>query len=112
MSADYQEALKKHRFDLLFVNGTLAAIIETIPSVDHLLIKNLAASPAFQRSGLGKKLLIHAEQLAASSGHSEIKLYTNKLFSESLTFYENLGYLVGREEEFMGGTTVHMNKRV
>jgi hypothetical protein len=30
MTADYVEALVKHRFDLLYVEGKLAALIETI----------------------------------------------------------------------------------
>jgi hypothetical protein len=31
MTADYAEAVRKHRFDLLYVEGKLAALIETIP---------------------------------------------------------------------------------
>ena len=112
MSADYQEAIQKHRFDLLFIDGTLAALIETISHDDHLLIENVAVSSAFQGRGLGKKLLAHTEQLAASLGYAEIKLYTNKLFTENLTFYKRLGYRVEQEEDFMGGVCVHMNKTV
>lgn len=112
MSADYQDALQKHRFDLLFINETLAALIETISHDDHLLIENVAVSPAFQGKGLGTKLLAHAEQLATSLGYSEIKLYTNKLFAENLTFYGRLGYQVEREEGFMDGVCVHMNKAI
>jgi hypothetical protein len=42
MTADYAEAVRKHRFDLLYLNGKLAALIETIPKDDHLLVENLA----------------------------------------------------------------------
>jgi GNAT superfamily N-acetyltransferase len=112
MSADYQEAMQKHRFDLLFMGETLAALIETISHEDHLLIENVAVSPAFQGKGLGKRLLAHAEQLAASLGYGEIKLYTNKLFAENLAFYGRLGYQVEREEDFKGGVCVHMNKAI
>lgn len=112
MSADYQEALRKHRFDLLFIDGTLVALIETSSHDQHLLIENVAVSPAFQGGGLGKKLLAQAEQLAASLGYAEIKLYTNKLFAENLTFYKQLGYRVEREEDFMDSVCVHMNKIV
>ncbi|MBL4666245.1 MAG: GNAT family N-acetyltransferase [Sneathiella sp.] len=110
MSADYEEALRKHRFDLLFVDETLAALIETISHEEHLLIENVAVSPAFQGKGLGRKLLAHAEQLAASLGYAEIKLYTNKLFAENLTFYGQLDYQIEREEDVMGSVCVHMNK--
>ena len=112
MSADYDEALKKNRFDLLFLEDKLVALIETVTYDDHLLIKNVAVSPSCQGRGLGRKLLDHAEWLAASLGYSEIKLYTNKHFTGNQTFYERLGYQVEREEDFMGGVTIHMHKAV
>lgn len=112
MSADYAEALRKHRFDLLYVGGTLAALIETIAEADHLLIENVAVSPAFQGRGLGRKLMAHAEKLATSSGFDEIRLYTNKLFVENIRLYGRLGYTVDREEEVKGGVAVHMSKSV
>ena len=112
MLADYREVLKKHRIDLLFVKGELAALIETMPNDNYLRIINLSVSPTQQGRGMGRKLLDHAERLAASMGCEEIKLYTNKLFAETLTFYDRLGYQVEREEEFMGGVTVHMNKEI
>src|SRR5439155_18477340 len=60
MTADYMDAVRKHRFDLLYVEGKLAALIETIPKADHLLIENVAVSPPFQGRGLGRKLMAHA----------------------------------------------------
>ncbi len=112
MTADYAEAVKEHLIDLLYLDGKLAGLIEMIPKADHLLIENVAVSPTFQGRGLGRKLLTHAERVAASLGHSLIKLYTNKLFAENLRFYQKLGYVVDREEEFRGGFVIHMNKLV
>lgn len=112
MTADYAEAVKKHRIDLLYLNGELAALIEMIPRADHLLIENVAVSPAFQGKGLGRKLLTHAEQVALSLKLSVVKLYTNKLFTENLRFYQKFGYSIDREEEFKGGFVVHMSKLV
>ncbi len=112
MSVDYNDAIRKHRFDLLFLEDMLAALIETVPSDGYLLIENLAVLPALQRKGLGRRLLAHAELMAASMGHSEIKLYTNKLFEKNLNFYQALGYQVEQEEDFLGGTCVHMCKTV
>ena len=68
-------------------------------------------SLAYQR-GFGRQLLTHAEQLAASLGHDEIRLYTNKLLAANLVLYGRLGYRVDREEEFKGGVAVHMSKRL
>jgi GNAT superfamily N-acetyltransferase len=112
MTADYAEAVQKHRIDLLYLGGKLAALIEMIPEADHLLIENVAVSPAFQGRGLGRKLMAHAEQVAATLGHSEVKLYTNKLFAENVGLYQKLGYGVDREEAWTGGIIVHMSKTV
>ena len=112
MTADYAEAVRTHRIDLLHVAGALAALIETIAEADHLLVENVAVSPAFQGRGLGRKLMAHAEQIAASLGHGEIRLYTNKLFAQNIELYRKLGYRVDREEELTIGVAVHMSKPV
>lgn len=110
MTADYEAAVQKHRIDLLYVDGKLAALIETIAEADHLLVENVAVSPSFQGRGLGRKLLVHAEQLAASSGFGEIRLYTNKLFVANIELYQRLDYRIDREEQMNAGIAVHMSK--
>jgi ribosomal protein S18 acetylase RimI-like enzyme len=112
MAADYAEAVRKHRIDLLYLDDTLAALIEMIPEPDHLLVENVAVAPAFQGKGLGRQLMAHAEQVAGSLGLPEIRLYTNKLFAGNVRLYRKLGYGIDREEEFRGGLTVHMSKPV
>ena len=110
MTVDYAEAVLRHRFDLLYAGGTLAALIETIARADHLLIENVAVAPAFQRRGFGRRLIAHAEAVAAASGLREIRLYTNPSFAGNVALYLKLGYRVEREEEFRGGVVVHMSK--
>jgi ribosomal protein S18 acetylase RimI-like enzyme len=112
MSADYDQAIRDHRIDLLFADGLLAGLIETVDGADHLLIVNVAVSPDHQGRGLGRRLLEHAERLAASLGLPELRLYTNQLFAANIAFYRRFGYVVDREEPFMGGFTVHMSKRL
>jgi ribosomal protein S18 acetylase RimI-like enzyme len=112
MTADYEEAVRRHRIDLLYSDRTLAALIETIPAADHLLIENVAVAPAFQGRGYGRHLMAHAEALAMRSGVGEIRLYTNKRFSENVQLYLKLGYRVNREEAMNGGIAVHMSKHL
>ena len=112
MVADYAEAVRKHRIDLLRLDGVLAALIEMIPQEDHLLIENLAVAPSFQRRGLGRRLLAHAEAVALSIGHATLRLYTNKAFAGNVQLYLGFGYGIDREEPFRGGFTVYMSKRL
>lgn len=110
MGADYEAAVRDHRVDLAYLGDELAALIETIPQPDHLLVENVAVAPAFQGQGLGRFLMAHAERLAAAQGHAEMRLYTNQRFAENIRLYLELGYGIDREEESALGVTVYMSK--
>lgn len=112
MTADYDQAVKNHRIDLLYSGSDLAGLIETIPAADHLLIENVAVTPAFQGRGLGRRLLAHAEHLASKAGFVEMRLYTNQRFTENIALYRRLGYAVTHEETVAAGVIVHMAKRL
>lgn len=112
MTADYAEAVRKHRIDLFEANGELLALIEMVPREDHLLIENVAVSPRHQGQGIGRKLLVHAEQVAAELGVDDIRLYTNKRFTENVQLYLRHGYAIDREEPLKDGFLVHMSKRI
>jgi GNAT superfamily N-acetyltransferase len=111
MGADYEAAVRAHRFDLLHTDGGLAGLIETIDEADRLLIENVAVAPAFQGRGLGTRLMAHAEEVAAAFGHGTIGLYTNKRFAENIRLYLRLGYRLDGEEDLGGGVVrVNMSK--
>ena len=99
MGADYEAAVRNHRIDLLYIDGALAALIEMIDQGKRLLIENLAVSPACQRRGLGSKLMAHAEEVAASLGYREMRLYTNRRFEGNVELYSRLGYCIDSEEQ-------------
>jgi ribosomal protein S18 acetylase RimI-like enzyme len=112
MQADYERAVEAHRVDLALLNGELAGLIETVDRPDHLLIENVAVAPSFQGRGLGRRLMAHAEQVAAEQDHAEIRLYTNARFAGNVALYQRLGYRIDREEEGPLGVTVYMSKPV
>ena len=112
MGADYEAAVRDHRVDLACLGGELAALIETIPQPDHLLVENVAVAPAFQGQGLGRFLMAHVDRLAAAQGHAEMRLYTNQRFAENIRLYLELGYGIDREEESALGVTVYMSKPI
>jgi ribosomal protein S18 acetylase RimI-like enzyme len=112
MAADYDAALRTHRFDLIDVEDVLAALIETVVKDDHLHIENVAVLPRFQGRGLGRRMLAHAEGLASSLGFDVVKLHTNKLFDDNVRLYQRLGYRVDQEVAFRDGLVVYMSKRI
>jgi len=110
MDVDYAQAIQSHRFDLLYKGQTLAALIETYLAEDCLFIENLCVSPNFQRQGLGKIFLEHAERIAAEAGHTSIRLDTNKLFTGNVELYHRTGYVTEWEKPVTGGIHVRMCK--
>jgi N-acetylglutamate synthase-like GNAT family acetyltransferase len=101
MTADYERAVTEHIIDLYEAGGQLLALIEMIPTRDHLLIENIAVRPDQQGKGLGDRLLRHAEAVALSLGLVETQLYTNAAFGSNLEFYSKRGY-----REYRRGTMV------
>ena len=111
MNVDYEHAVRAHQIDLAYLDGELAGVIEIIPAADHLLLENLAVTPAHQRKGLGRRLMARVEALARARGLTLVRLYTNKAFASNLAFYQKLGYAIEREEPIKGGgTLVHFAK--
>ena len=110
MCADYDRAVREHRFDLLVRDGEMIGLVETLLHPDHLWIENLAVKPQSQGQGFGRMLLAHVERRAVEHGCAEARLQTNAAFATNVALYKNVGYAVHKEEEFMGGITVHMRK--
>ena len=57
----------------------------------QLEIKEIFVAPAFQRRGIGKRLLEYAETCGSKVGTSEMFLWTNKS-KKLIDFYSKVGY--------------------
>ncbi|USI75186.1 GNAT family N-acetyltransferase [Sphingomonas morindae] len=112
MKADHAAHIRDHRADLLLVDDEVAALVEIIQRHDDLLIENVAVAPAFQKRGYGRKMVAHAERLAAEAGFEAVRLFTNAKFEENIRLYKSLGYDVEREEAIADGILVHMVKAI
>jgi GNAT superfamily N-acetyltransferase len=113
MNADYEQAIEKHSFDLLFIDGKMAALIETELRADQLWIENIAVRPEHQGQGLGRHLMALVEARALAAGLAEARLLTNQAFAANVALYQRVGYLIDRVEPFMNGSmTVYMSKRL
>ncbi|MCW5734163.1 MAG: GNAT family N-acetyltransferase [Enhydrobacter sp.] len=113
MKANYEEAVREHEIDLLFADGDLVALIEVIPTADHLFIENIAVSPEQQGKGLGRHLMRLAEAKAKGAGLGELRLLTNQAFASNVRLYQSIGFRIDRTEPHIGGgTTVYMSKHL
>ena len=113
MTADYDVALREHRFDCLWEGARLVGLIETHPEGDALLIVNVAVEPDCQGRGLGVRLMRHAEALAREAGLRGTRLYTNKLMAANIALYAALGYAFEKETRHDAGVVaVHMVRAI
>ena len=112
MRVDYTKALQEHRFDVVAEGDRIVGVIETMQRDDHIWIENVAVAPDAQGSGIGRRLLDHAERLARTAGCFEARLLTNAAFEANVALYRRRGYVVDREEEFLNGITVYMSKKL
>jgi ribosomal protein S18 acetylase RimI-like enzyme len=111
MTADYDEAMRKHQFDCLWSGDVMVGLIETLPQGDELMIVNVAVDPEWQGQGPGVKLMRHAEVLAIETGLRGARLYTNKLMVANVAFYTALGYRYEKETHHdLGTVAIHMTK--
>jgi ribosomal protein S18 acetylase RimI-like enzyme len=92
--------------------SVIAGIIVLLPTMDYLLLDNIAVSPARQGLGLGRRLLAFAEAEALRSGYLEIRLYTHRTMVENQRLYASIGYEeTGRGTE-AGYDRVFMRKQL
>ena len=92
MTADYDQAVRRHLIDLYEEGGELHALIEMVVESGHLLIENIAVRPDQQGKGIGDRLLRHAEVVAASMNIREVQLITNVVMVSNIAFYSKRGY--------------------
>ena len=74
------------------MDGDLAGAIAYRMHGDTLQIVALATDPEWQRSGVGARLLDHAESVARQSGSSHVAVSTTNDNLPALYFYQRRGY--------------------
>jgi GNAT superfamily N-acetyltransferase len=72
--------------------GRLVGVLVLAHLDDHVLVENLAVLPEAQGTGIGSRLLRHAEDEARRRGVRELRLYTHELMTENQAYYPRRGY--------------------
>lgn len=100
---------------LVDVNGSLAAYLFTAWQYLDLHILKVATLPAFRRHGLGRRLMLVAEEHAHEMAGESLTLEVRTANAPAIAMYESLGYeRVGIRRGYYadGSDALVMTKRV
>jgi len=112
MLDDYAARVSEGVVWVIEEGSSTAGIIVLIGKADHLLLDNVAVSPARQGAGLGRRLLAFAEAEAWRRGYREIRLYTHQTMTENQRLYAAIGYEETGRGSADGYDRVFMRKRL
>lgn len=88
----------------------MGCLILSLANETSMKMRQVAVAEAFQRNGVGKRMALHAEALAAKSGCTNIFCHARDV---AVPFYESLGYTKeGKPFKEVGITHFKMKKKI
>ncbi len=110
MLDDYAALIRQRRVHVLQSDGIVKGVLVLIPEENAMLLDNIAVIPAAKGSGLGRKMLMFAEQSARDAGYKSIRLYTHEKMTQNIALYSRIGYVETHRGEEKGLRRVYMTK--
>jgi N-acetylglutamate synthase-like GNAT family acetyltransferase len=92
MTLDYARIVAAGNTWLAERGGHLVGVLVLEHFSDHVLVENLAVLPDAQGTGIGSRLLRHAEDEAQARDVHEVRLYTHELMTKNRAYYPRRGY--------------------
>ena len=110
MLDDYGALITAGRVRVMDCDGELKGLLVLIPEADAMLLDNVAVHPSAQGTGLGRQMMLFAEQAAREAGYKATRLYTNVVMTENITTYTRAGYVETHRGVEKGLHRVYMTK--
>ena len=92
MNTDFRPLIREGHVFVIEIEVRIIAAMVLVKNDDHVLIRSVAVSPDFRKSGFGKQLLNFAEQKTRDAGVSEIRLYTSASLPHLIDYWAKLGF--------------------
>jgi GNAT superfamily N-acetyltransferase len=100
MLLDYAAEIAAGHVWVAEADGQLVGTLVQFETEDGFHIDTVAAHPDVQGTGVGRALLVHAEDEARRRGYDSLYLCTNEKMTENQIFYPRIGYVeTGRRIE-------------
>ena len=112
MLDDYTETIRNHRVFVIDSGGEIVGAIVLIEERGTILLDNVAVLPSRQGEGIGRRLILFAEEQARRLGYDCIDLYTHEMMTENLALYARNGYEEVERRVERGFPRIYMRKRL
>lgn len=112
MDTDYRTAVAESEAWVAESEGEVVGFLLLVAEEDGMLLENVAVLPSHHGRGIGRALLVLAEERAVSAGHARIRLYTHESMVENQRLYERSGYAETHRGGEDGLTRVFFEKRL
>jgi len=112
MLDDYHAIIAEDRVLIAEQDGVPVGLLVMRETEDGFLLDNIAVLPECAGQGIGRTLLIHAEETAAQLGFSSLYLYTNERMTENIELYAKNGYQEYARKVENGFRRVYMRKQL
>lgn len=110
MLQDYEAVVRDAHVVVAEQGGKLVGILVLRETAEGFLVDNVAVMPSHKGHGLGKALLVFAEQQARQQGHASLYLYTNARMQANITLYLKAGYVEFARRQEEGFERVYLRK--
>jgi GNAT superfamily N-acetyltransferase len=110
MLQDYSVVIQTEHVVIAEANGVAAGVLVLSEPSEGFLIDNVAVIPSRKGQGIGRALLVHAEQEAMARGHKSLYLYTNEKMFENIAMYIRAGYVEYERRQEEGFRRVFLRK--
>jgi len=110
MLQDYALVIGGQHVVIAEADGELAGVLVLAETDESFLIENVAVHPSKKGQGIGKALLVHAEQEAVARGYESVYLYTNDRMTENIAMYTRAGYVEYERRQELGFRRVFLRK--
>jgi ribosomal protein S18 acetylase RimI-like enzyme len=93
MTDDYEEVVRTRDVFVVEVGDEIAGLVVLDVADERFEVDNVAVAPDHRGTGIGRALLMHAEEEARRRGFDTVHLLTHEKMAENLALYDRIGYV-------------------
>ena len=110
MLQDYSSVIRTSQVHVAECDGRILGVLELLVTDEGFLLDSIAVDPSAQGTGIGRQLLVFAEDEAQRQGFESIYLMTNEKMTENQELYARIGYVLFDRQTVHGYSRVLMGK--